>query len=318
MSEDLKSQSWSAFRRGEILEAKTLAVQAIEIDGAPPSATAYPSTCILEGLKFSLQGSKAESFDKYDHVLGLEPENQMARLLLHEDLKKEVNTRPRRKEGSGKIVFGLGTGRMGSTSIAGQLGKIDNAFVSHEHYPIVRWKEDFNTVAWHLERMSLLADLFGLVADISHWWLPYAERIIEHLENSSFLCVRRSKQETVDSFLKIKGGGGQGSINHWVDHDGTFFQLNSWDATYPSYSAFELSECLEKYWDEYYETASSLQKRFPDRFLLVDFEEMKSPLGREKVAEFLGLSGQLSSPLPAMNVGSTGDSANFSVNPYVR
>ena len=61
--------------------------------------------------------------------------------------------------------------------------------------------------------------------------------------------MQRDKEQTVSSFLKIKGYGIKGSLNHWTDHDGKYWRKNIWDKTYPKYATNSIKIAIEKYWD---------------------------------------------------------------------
>ena len=118
---------------------------------------------------------------------------------------------------------------------------------------------------FHLRRTALLSKAFEYLVDVSHWWLPHVETIMKHHPNSIFICLRRNKKDTINSFLKIKGYGKAGAINHWMRHDGKKWQFNFWDCAYPKYNVQSMPEALEQYWNHYYQTCEQLEKKYPSK-----------------------------------------------------
>ena len=131
-----------------------------------------------------------------------------------------------------RLVLGIGTGRSGSTSLTHLFGSQAATYCSHEFPPLIPWNTDGDQFQYqfHLERFNRLFQKWDFVCDVSHWWLPRIEAILASGYDLKVVAVKRDRDATVDSFLRIKGGGGPGSINHWVEHDGKFWRENFWDS----------------------------------------------------------------------------------------
>ena len=175
---------------------------------------------------------------------------------------------------SSLFIFGLGTGRSGSTSLASSLSKIKGSYISHEHPAIIPWHGGLEIVKWHLKRMMSLAKYHSVIGDVSHWWLPYVEFILKQHANALFIVLRRPASKTVKSFLNIKGSGKKYSINHWQNHNGSYYTKNFWDVCYPSYEKnLSIDEAIYKYWTNYYQECYRLSHLFPSNFIVVDLED---------------------------------------------
>lgn len=261
-------EAFSLFEKGNFSEALRISVECINKNQSTIADTPYVQCKLIIATWMNLSGNKDKA---YAEVLGLmklgleSPEIRNTFLMILGGYRDVSNV---------PFVFGLGTGRSGSTSLTEGLSKINNTYFSHEHPSIVPWQHGEEIVEWHIKRMKSLSAHYSLVGDVSHWWLPYVKYILSIHPNSFFIITKRDRSATVGSFLKIKGGGGKGSINHWVKHNGTFFKKNFWDICYPKFSHhLNLEGSLNMYWDEYYREALRLQKLFPKNVLIIEIED---------------------------------------------
>lgn len=133
----------------------------------------------------------------------------------------------------GQLVIGLGTGRSGSTSLARLLARAEGASMTHENPPILYWPPTTEQLDFHLRRFEVLSRYYPLVGDVAHWWLNGLEPLRTAFPEVCLLGVRRDTAATIESFERIKGRG-RGAINHWQDHDGSYWVRNIWDPCYPS------------------------------------------------------------------------------------
>ena len=206
-----------------------------------------------------------------------------------------------------KYIFGLGTGRNGSTSLYHLFKEQPNTFSSHEYPPIIPWEGDAQCLDFHLRRTALLSKAFQYQVDVSHWWLPHVETIMKHNPDSIFICLRRNKKDTINSFLKIKGYGKTGAINHWMRHDGRKWQFNFWDRAYPKYNVQSMPEALEQYWNQYYQTCEQLEKKYPIQIKLFETENLSEKEEQIRILEFCGYKDPITSNEIKKNVSSVAD-----------
>ena len=98
--------------------------------------------------------------------------------------------------------------------------------------------------------------------------------------------MQRDKQETVSSFLKIKGDGISEPLII-----GLFMMENIGDTIfgmtlYPKYKTNSLKHAIEKYWDQYYFISESLEKKFPKNFRIFNIQNFSSEKGQLEILQF--------------------------------
>lgn len=214
-----------------------------------------------------------------------------------------------------RLVIGLGTGRCGTVSLARLLSEQDGAAVLHEgadrcggaivcsagkpvsdritgHLP---WIVDENRCR---RRIDLLLHLPArLVGDTAFYYLPYVDCIASLAPLPVvFVCLRRDREQTVESFLAHTEGR-----NHWAAHHGARWRRDdTWDHAFPSYHGDDKREQLYRYWDEYYHEAGRWCERLAN-FEIFDTDELDTARGVERLFDFVGIGGASRSPAPRLN-----------------
>lgn len=129
---------------------------------------------------------------------------------------------------TGHIVFGLGSGRSGTASLAGLLNAQPDMVCFHEANPAaMAWEGAEDTVIsqlrdyraiLHGETRALTVDLtsphrtapvarlkalrqIAGIGDVAHYYLPYVETILAHAPQARFPCILRDREEMVQSFI---------------------------------------------------------------------------------------------------------------------
>lgn len=262
----IKDEMWDLFNKGNFFKALELSINCIKKNNIRIEDTPY----IKCNLKIAEEhNSRKDKPAAYKVILNLLQKNIVTNDVLNELLN--ILGEPSK---SSLFIFGLGTGRSGSTSLATSLSKIKGSYISHEHPAIIPWHGGLEIVKWHLKRMMSLAKYHSVIGDVSHWWLPYVEFILKQHANALFIVLRRPASKTVKSFLNIKGSGKKYSINHWQNHNGSYYTKNFWDVCYPSYEKnLSIDEAIYKYWTNYYQECYRLSHLFPSNFIVVDLED---------------------------------------------
>src|SRR6476620_12404549 len=135
------------------------------------------------------------------------------------------------------IVIGLGSGRSGTASLAKLLSAQPDALCFHEMNPscvrfagttrpILNTIDEFQTIVDGGDPSALTVDLarpvtadaydqlcrmdrVRTIGDIAFYYLSYVEAIAAHNANVRFVCLKRDKDETVESWMK------KTSIHRW-------------------------------------------------------------------------------------------------------
>lgn len=174
-----------------------------------------------------------------------------------------------------QLIIGLGTGRCGTTSLARLLNAQTNAYVSHEFDTIKPrsvpvWAQDEKLVLSTLNK--IYQSHFQLVGDIGLFHLPYVELIAKTFPEVRFICLRRSKRATVQSFMKK------------TEFDDPWRHTNNppkgpWSSAFPKFNALTKRKACEMYWEYYYQECDRLQKKFPNSFFMFNTEDLNTYYG---------------------------------------
>lgn len=192
--------------------------------------------------------------------------------------------------------------------------------------PILNTIDEFQTILDGGDPSNLIVDLSRAVAaqaydrlcrlnsirllgDIAYYHLSYVDAIAEHNADVRFICLRRDENETVASWIK------QASVprwrskrvadkihswltrqpfyetrNFWMEHDGSKWLKDPvWDKTLPKFQASSLNDAVHQYWQYYYKMAEQYQRRWPDRFRIIETNELDHRETQKEILSFCGL-----------------------------
>jgi hypothetical protein len=239
-------------------------------------------------------------------LLGMDVLTEAVEAAYFENLERLLDGRPRPAR-PGVLVLGLGSGRCGSTSLARALSGIEIICATHENPPMVHWRLTSEQLGLHCKRFRLLLDHFEVVFDSAHWWLNALDHMAAEFDGLKMIGLMRDADACARSFLEIKGTG-LAAINHWVDHDGTFWKPALWDRFYPSYdpesfalgapggvSGTELAsrqhELVRTYVADYNAALKRAKERLGERLLLLRTEDLSEGRTTDWIQAFLGIEG---------------------------
>jgi hypothetical protein len=235
------------------------------------------------------------------------------------------------------IVFGLGSGRTGTASLSHLIGSQQGAICFHElnptgvvfdgnPQPLLNTVHEFQAILEGGDKRLLALDYsrpasvakysellaagkVSILGDIAFYYLRYVDDILAVNRNVRFVCIKRDRDETVESWLKksalkrwtslwiadrfkslVTRTPFHTSKNFWQVHNGETWQLDPvWDKTFPKFEAASKKQAIEKYWDYYYEEAERYQLQYPDYFRIFPIETMSSRDGQREILRFIGL-----------------------------
>ena len=198
-------------------------------------------------------------------------------------------------EDSKRITLGIGTGRNGSESLSYLLNSQNESCYSHEfglfsfygeraqrHRPPLHWHGSLDVARQALESLKLYRGRY--VGDIGMYWLPYLPQLCQEYPQLQVICIYRSRNSTVESFLKKTEGR-----NHWIEHDGTEWEIDPlWDPVFPNYPVSDKAEAIGLYWDHYQEKTEELLQAFPNQIKVMKMSALND---QSEVAAMLKHAG---------------------------
>lgn len=238
------------------------------------------------------------------------------------------------------IVIGLGSGRTGTASLSKMISSQQDAICFHElnptgavfsgnPQPILNTINEFQGILDGGDHRLLAIDYsrpasldtyqalqemprVRMIGDIAYYYLSYVDDILAINKNVRFVCIKRDRHETIESWLVKSAINRWPSLwlsdrlkslitrtpfhktrNFWQQHDGSEFAPDPvWDSTFPKFEAASMREAIGKYWDYYYEHAEKLQQKHPEHFRIFPIEAMSSPEGQQTILRFIGVAEQ--------------------------
>jgi hypothetical protein len=181
-----------------------------------------------------------------------------------------------------KILIGLGTGRCGTTSLASLLNSVRGCGVTHEEGDIranLSWDFSREGIEKALKKMESRPQ--GVVGDVAFYYLPYVRYIAEARPDATFICLRRDREGTIESYMKKTEGR-----DHWRPESGD--ANDNWDRMYPKFKAENKRVAIGMYWDFYYKTVDDLA-RAEIRIRTFKMEELNEDAGVKSIMKFAGL-----------------------------
>lgn len=182
-----------------------------------------------------------------------------------------------------KLVFGIGTGRCGTVSLSKLLNSQKNSNFTHEIKPLLPWKFSKNEINKKLNQ--IIKRKPDYVGDIAFYYLPYVEYIIKKYPHTKFICLKRDKNETVESYDNKTG-----LKNHWINHDGKKFMNDPYDKCFPKNNDKSLlkKQLISRYYDKYYSEVERLIKKYPNNILLFEMTYgLNTKKGINEILDFL-------------------------------
>ena len=193
-----------------------------------------------------------------------------------------------------QIVLGMGAGQCGTLLLAQMLDKQHDARVSHEQPPLLPWNRRSGVPGIRERLQRLLATQQArLVGDVASFYLPYAEEAIAFDPHIRLVCLRRPRDEVVDSFCRFLDQTTPFPVNHWAQQPAPgWYHDPLWTRVFPQYDTADREEGLRRYWDEYYARADELARRFPDNVRVWDTETLTTEAGVREVLSFVGIPAE--------------------------
>ncbi len=189
------------------------------------------------------------------------------------------------------IVLGIGSGRCGASSLAAVLNQQPGVQVTHEEPPLLPWKREpgERVIRERLARFRRTRDAH-LVGDVASFYLPYLEDAIAVEPGIRIVCLKRPREEVIESFCRWLERANPLPTNHWAKTPGSGWHHDPIRTRiFPQYETQDRREGIARYWDEYYARVSQLMARYSDQVRL--FETKRALNTEDGLRELLGFVG---------------------------
>lgn len=130
----------------------------------------------------------------------------------------------------------------------------------------------------------------GIVADVALFYLPYVAAIMNHWPETKIICLRRNRQEMIESFQRKVAESWGKNVNHWTIHRENV-RTTEWCKSFPKYDVppGDLAAGLGMYWDDYYKTVGELRRTFPRNIRIFETESLNTQHGVTAILDFIGI-----------------------------
>jgi hypothetical protein len=189
------------------------------------------------------------------------------------------------------VVFGMGTGRCGTHTLAELLNRQPDADFTHEQPPLLPWRRDAGRPGIRERILRLRRDRpRRFVGDVALFYLPYVEEAVAFESNVRFVCLERPREEVVASFCKWGDTVHPLPTDHWAaEPEPGWFHDARWTGIFPQYEgAGGREDRIRRYWDEYHERAVALARRFPDNIRIFPTKALNSEADVRSLLTFAG------------------------------
>ena len=197
------------------------------------------------------------------------------------------------------IILGLGAGQCGLKLLADILNRQPGVRVTHEEKPLLPWEQQTPRLVGVENEPVTLIDRINrwkakhherFIGDVASFYLPYVEEAIQNIPDVKIICLKRSRDEIVSSFILAQNKSSPRPTDNWSKtlSDG-WYRDPLTSHIYPKYEAATRKAALEMYWDEYYDKANDLAHRFPEHFQMLDTDELTDKESVRKLLTFVGI-----------------------------
>ena len=190
-----------------------------------------------------------------------------------------------------QFIFGLGSGRCGTGTLAALLDKQKGISCTHEKQ-FIPWERDIIAFYQALIGMTQVEEIDTVrVGNVAFYWKNYLPEIFRDLLNPKVIVLKREKQKVVESFSAMYR-----DHNHWSSPGG-----KNWDGRNPQevpltlmFPKYDLNkkDAIGQYWEEYYNDGAIdyYLDKFPQNIMLIRSEDLWAGEDAQKrIFEFLDI-----------------------------
>lgn len=191
-----------------------------------------------------------------------------------------------------RIILGIGSGRCGTLSLAHVLNRQPGVQVSHEERPRLPWKKlpGEQVIRERFVRMRRSRE-GRVLGDVASFYLPYVEDAIAVEPGIRMVCLRRPREEVVQSFCRWLDQVHPLPTNHWAVRPALgWYHEPDWTRIFPQYDTQDREEGIRRYWNEYYARIDQMIRLYPEHILLYETDQaLNTEDGLRDLLSFIGI-----------------------------
>lgn len=188
-----------------------------------------------------------------------------------------------------QYIFGFGTGRCGTSSLAHLLDIQPNARVSHEQFDI-HWFPAITDYTLVREAIRERARQYELVGDICYAWIQYLPRLVEDFPTAKFIYIWRDKEEVIDSFWERNKDRIDNPLENRPNLNKCTEYLKSfWNLQYPFLGYPPTKECIRNTIERYSALTQSTLFRFAKRTYMFNMKNLNLEKSVHNLLNFVGV-----------------------------
>jgi hypothetical protein len=121
----------------------------------------------------------------------------------------------------------------------------------------------------------LLQRTSRIIGDVGYYWINYVEDLLSIRPRAKFICLKRDRQEVIDSMWDFTRG-----LNvHPTDE---------WFRMYPRYKT-DPKDAIGLMWDEYQVVTERLGWKHPEVFMICSMDRLNTEKGVRTLLDFAGV-----------------------------
>lgn len=193
---------------------------------------------------------------------------------------------------SQRFILGIGSGRCGTLSLAHVFDAQPGTRAMHENPPLLPWIPapgrpvmEQRFVRWRRKWKDA-----EVVADVASFYLPYLEDALRQEPELRVVCLKRPREEVVESFCHWLDRIHPLAINHWARRPAPGWTHDPvWTRIFPQYDIDDREQGIRRYWDEYYTRVEELAARFPENVrVFATHDALNTEEGQRGLLTFAG------------------------------
>lgn len=191
-----------------------------------------------------------------------------------------------------RFILGIGSGRCGTLSLKEVLAQQPDVLAMHEDPPLLPWQRDNGRpimeqrfVRWRRRHVQ------PIVADVASFYLPYLEEAIAREPEVRIICLKRPREEVVESFGRWLAVTNPLQINHWAARPAPGWHHDPlWTRIFPKYDIEDREQGIRRYWEEYYSRVDELAARYPEHIrVFATHDALNTEEGQRAMLQFAGI-----------------------------